>query len=604
MHILFFLEPLVMHSRPFHYWAWLGIYADMLKPLLAAGHEVRLIANQALAERAVATFDRGGATQKGHGIPAELVIGLPQTAVRQFFERPNVDIIGSLHRREDGPAILAYGAWLRELLGDFRPDVMLALLPAPQLTAAFPEALLLHTETAAYSRAPFPFSMFFDPAGFWDRSLLARVAAEAEKLDVAPAEVELLRTFRRRFGAYFARTSPFHQLEAELRAEYARLAFLPLQFGGEPGFDLNASFRNQGEYLLHVVEQLPEGTALLVVEHPTAHWVGDTIDQETRSYLAEFHAEVRFLDFRTVESAGQYLVHHADYVIAVSTSLALQALFFGRPVVSVGHSHLAALAQVRGIENVPRSGALPAPALELERVLAWLLTRYFVPVETTREAAWLSDFFERSLERARRGEVGARFFDAVFTPEQESRLFAGLEAFRLRAELQNGDLTQWSAGPGPFAIGAGAPDGFHVVDLGGGVGYLSRSSDGAGPAIRLERTAAGRGPTLLLQRIPDLAQSAGTLARLCFRARSTPAADLGVYFYLQPADGESGFGTSLQRFRLTPKWQDFSCGVALPALGERQPGPGNHLELVFALGRDAGATTLELSSLLLESAVD
>jgi hypothetical protein len=192
----------------------------------------------------------------------------------------------------------------------------------------------------------------------------------------------------------------------------------------------------------------------------------------------------------------------------------------------------------------------------------------------------------------------------VFTPEQESRLFAGLEAFRLRAELQNGDLTQWSAGPGPFAIGAGAPDGFHVVDLGGGVGYLSRSSDGAGPAIRLERTAAGRGPTLLLQRIPDLAQSAGTLARLCFRARSTPAADLGVYFYLQPADGESGFGTSLQRFRLTPEWQDFSCGVALPALGERQPGPGNHLELVFALGRDAGATTLELSSLLLESAVD
>jgi hypothetical protein len=604
MRVLFFLEPLVMHSRPFHYWAWLGIYADMLKPLLAAGHEVRLITNEALAERAVATFDRGGATQKGHGIPAELVIALPQMAVRQFFGRPNVDIIGVLHRREDDAAIAAYGACLREWLADFRPDVMLALLPAPQLTAAFPEALLLHTETGAYSRPPFPFSMFFDPAGCWERSLLARVAGAAESIEVAPAEAELLSTFRRRYAAFFAQTSPFHALEAELRAEYAQLAFLPLQFGGEPGFDLNASFRNQGEYLLHVVEQLPAGTALLVVEHPTAHWIGDVIDEETRGYLAEFHPEVRFLDFRSVNSAGQYLVHHVDYVISVSTSLALQALFFGRPVVSVGHSHVAALAQVRGIENVPRSGPLPAPSPELERVLAWMLARYFVPVAMTRDPAWLSGFFRRSVERARGGELGPRFFDAVFTPEHASLLFAGLEGFRLRAELQNGNLTRWSAGPGPFAIGAGAPDGFHVVDLGGGVGTLSRSSDGAVSALRLERSAAGRGPTLVLQRIPDLTQTAGTLARLSFRARSTPGADLGVYFYLQPADGESGFGTSLQRFRLTPEWQDFSYGVALPALGERQPGPGNHLELVFALGRDAGAATLELSTLLLESALD
>jgi hypothetical protein len=603
MRVLFFLEPLVMHSRPFHYWAWLGIYADMLKPLLAAGHEVRLITNQALAERAVATFDRGP-TQKGYGIPAELVIALPQTAVRQFFERPNVDIIGILHRREDEPAAAAYGAFLRELLGDFSPDVMLALLPAPQLTAGFPQALLLHTETGAYSRAPFPFCMFFDPVGFWDRSLLALIAAEPGRLAAATAEAELLHAFRRRFGAYFVQTSPFHKLEAELRAEYTQLAFLPLQFGGEPGFDSNASFRNQGEYLLHVVEQLPEDTALLVVEHPTAHWVGDSIDEETRGYLAELHPELRFLDFRTVGSAGQYLVHHVDYVIAVSTSLALQALFFGKPVVSVGHSHVAAVAQVRGIENVPRGEPLPAPAPELERVLAWMVARYFVPVDLTRDPEWLSNFFERCLERARRGELGPGFFDAVFTAEQASSLFAGLEAFRLGVELQNGDLSRWSAGPGPFAIGTGAPDGFHVIDLGGGVGTLSRSKDGAAPALRLERTAAGRGPTLLLQRIPDLAQSAGTLARLCFRARSSPGTDLGAYFYLQPADGESGFGTSLQRFRLTPEWQDFTYSVALPALGERQPGPGNHLELVFALGRDAGAATLELSTLLLESALE
>lgn len=603
MRVLFFLEPLVMHSRPFHYWAWLGIYADMLKPLLAAGHEVRLITNEALAERAVATFDRGPVTQKGHGIPPEVVVALPQTAVRQFFDRPNVAIIAALQRRDDEPAIAAYGAFLREVLGDFTPDVMLSLLPAAQLGAAFPEALLLHTETAAYSRAPFPFCLFFDPMGCWDRSLLAQVAADLTQFREEPGERQLLSAFRRRFGAYFAQTSPFRQLEAELRAEYARIAFLPLQFGGEPGFDLNADFRNQGEYLLHVVEQLPDDTALVVVEHPTAHWVGDIIDEETRGYLAEFHPEVRFLDFRTASSAGQYLVHHADYVIAVSTSLALQALLFGRAVVSVGHSHIETLAQVRGIENVPRFGPLPLPAPELERLLAWLLARYFVPAEMTRDPAWLLAFFERSLTRARQRELGPGFFDAVFTSER-AHLFDALEGFRFRARLENGDLSHWSAGPGPFAIGAGAPDGFHVVDLSGGVGTLSKSEDGSAYALRLERTATGRGPTLLLQRIPDLSRSAGTLARLSFRARATPAVDLGVYFYLQPSDGESGLGTPLKRLRLSPEWQDFSHDVALPALEERQPGLGNHLELVFALGREAGAAAIELSSLVLESAID
>ena len=605
MRVLFFLEPLVMHNRPFHYWAWLGIYADMLKPLLAAGHEVRLITNEALAERATASFDRGPVTQKGHAIPSDFVIGLPQIAVRRFFDRPNVAILGALHRGEDTDAIGAYGAFVREVLGDFTPDVMLTLLPAPQLSAAFPDALLLHTETAAYSRAPFPLCIFFDPEGYWDRSLFARHAADHAAFAPEPAELELLAAFRRRFGAYFAQTTPFAELEADLRTRYSRLAFLPLQFGDEPGFDLNASFRNQGEYLLHVVEQLPEDTALVVVEHPTAHWVGDLIDEETRAFLAQFYPQVHFVDFRSASSAGQYLVHHVDYVISVSTSLALQALLFGRPVVSIGHSQMAAVAQVNEIENVPRFGAVPPPEPDLDGVLAWLVSRYFVPVEITRDSAWLLAFFERSRERARGGKaLGPGFFEPVSPVGQPSRVFDLLEGYRFRAALKNGDFASWSEGPGPFAVGAGAPDDFHAVDIGGGVAQLSRSEDGAVPALRLERSRAGSGSTLLLQRIPDLSLSAGSIARVSFRARATPPSQLGVYFYLQPDDGESGVSTPVQRARLTAEWQDFSFDVALPTLAARKLGPGNRLELVFALGRDAGGVTFELSSLRLASALD
>ena len=57
MRILFFVEPLVMHNRPFHYWAWLSIYARMMQSLRGR-HELRVIVNEALAERARGRGDR------------------------------------------------------------------------------------------------------------------------------------------------------------------------------------------------------------------------------------------------------------------------------------------------------------------------------------------------------------------------------------------------------------------------------------------------------------------------------------------------------------------------------------------------------------------
>ena len=111
-----------------------------------------------------------------------------------------------------------------------------------------------------------------------------------------------------------------------MRKRHRRLCLLPLQFAGEPGFELNSPFRNQGEYLFHVLERLPADLGLLVIEHPTAHWIGDIIDDETREYVRGQYPQVTFVDWQRVESAGQYLIHHVDYVIGVSSSLGLQAL--------------------------------------------------------------------------------------------------------------------------------------------------------------------------------------------------------------------------------------------------------------------------------------
>lgn len=622
MKVLFFLEPLVLHNRPFHYWAWLGYYAEMMRALERVGVEARLVTNAALAERAVTV---PGVGRAGHGVRADWVVALGQETIREPFGMPNVAILAGLQRGTHAAnAVSEYGARLRAALEGFVPDVVLTLSPSPQVRAAFPEALVLSTETAAYSRAPFPSCIFFDPLGMWDRSLLAvHARALAERAEDAE-DAALLADFERRFGAYFRATTPYAELEAELRAQYRRIAFLPLQFGGEPGFDTNAPFANQGEYVFHVLERLPPETAVIAVEHPTAHWLGDVLDEETRAYLARAHPEFRLVDFRTAESAGQYLVHHADYVIAVSTSLALQGLVFGKPLVSIGTSHLGPYATFEGLAAVPRTGDLPAPSAGVRRALAWMLRHYFVPLELTRDPKWLLPFLKRC--HARRGLSGPEFFDPVLpTAELAERLFVmldELESAPLTGRIENGDFGAWPRGDGPFRVGREGPEGWHLLDFSGGSGDVVAISledgvcfeggasrkDGASQeggatgarAARIRRRRAGTGPTLFLQRVPDAAACAGRLARLSFSARADRPSVLHAYLYLQLDDGGPGSGTLPQAFPLDESFRRYSMVARVPEMGPRTPGPGHHTEVVFALPPESGAVEIDLADVVLE----
>ncbi len=606
MRVLFFVEPLVMHGRPFHYWAWLGIFAEMRAALHAVGWEARFVVNEALATRALAPLGSGALyAQRGHGLPPEEVVILPQTTIRQLFEAPNVAILERMTRGDDEARTAAYGALVREALGAFEPDVMMSLTPAPQLKRAYPRALLLATETAAYSRAPFPMSVFFDPCGFWADSVPAREAAALRARAPSPDEVALTATLRRRFGAFFEATTPFADLERELRAQYPRLGFLPLQFGGESGFDLNAPFRNQGEYLFHVLEQLPRDVGLMVVEHPTAHFIGDVIDEETQAFLRARYPHVRFIDFRSADSAGQYLIHHADFVISVSSSLAIQAMLFGRPVVSVGRSHLARWAEIQGIESLPATSEPIGADPTLEPLLAWLVAHYFVPMELVRDPEWLNAFLLRAVERAKGERLGLDFFDPVASPERLTKiLFRDLDGPTFSAKLQNGDFKQWSRGGGPFSPGGDAPDGWSLLDHGGVVSLSHRvAADTSAASVVIERAKPGAGPTLFLQRVPSLHRSAGRLARLRFKARSAQPTTLLHYLYLQIADGQDCYGSAARPFAIEREWRAFEHVARVPSLGDRKPGPGAHLEVVFSLPPELGAVSIELSEVSLEAVV-
>lgn len=588
MRILFHIEPLQFHNRPFHYWAWLARAASMGRNLASRDWDVRWVMNAALGARATsgATARRGQPSSQGHSLPREQILLLHQDPIRRLYDAPNMAILEGL-QNQHWPEVtrLAHGSLVRDGLAGFTPDVILTWTPSDHLRAVYPDALILHTENGLFSREPYPPFQFFDPQGLYGRSILATHAEGLRGIAANERERAWLEGFRARVRAHHAGGTVFHELERSMRAKYRKLVLLPLQFAGEAGFDLNAPFRNQGEFLWHVLERLPPDVGLVVTEHPIAHWVGDVIDEETREYLAAAAPQARFVPLSAALHGGQTLLHHCDAAISVSSSLGLQALFFGRTLISPGRSHLRAWAR----SEDPAALAEDMPALDLDGAMAWLLRHYFVrDARCLQDGEWLDTFLRRSHAKWASGVRGLEFFEPceALEPLERAMLAAIPEPPRVldaaAAGIRNGDFAEEEDGrPAAWHLLAGRKARARLLTADG------PQPGGASRAARVARTRVGESPTLLLQRVPDATRLAGAAVTVDLMARGPLGSSLSVYLFQQTGQGGGAAqGTTPQSFGLEPDWQALRYTARLPHLDPTALGAGHHTELVLLLPPD------------------
>ena len=132
----------------------------------------------------------------------------------------------------------------------------------------------------------------------------------------------------------------------------------------------------QGRFMSHDV-------GVLVTHHGTSLWVGDRIDEETREYLSAACPQAVFVPFEAAPNAGQMLVPHVDAVVSVSSSIGMQARFWGKRLIAPGWSHLAAWSDSTKVEALA-DGALP-PARDDDAALAWLMRHYWADLWRYRE---------------------------------------------------------------------------------------------------------------------------------------------------------------------------------------------------------------------------
>jgi len=618
MRVLFFIEPLVMHGRPFHYWAWLDYSASIYRAFAAAQmpYEFRFILNEALALRAVAPYDPAPRhpARRGQGLPAETVVALAQEPIREIFDAPNSAILDGLHHGHwTQEQIVRYGELVRERLRGFAPDVIITRTPVPFLSLIYPNAVILATECGPFSRAPYPLTTFLDPCGLWEKSIPGAHAGELLRRQLSGEDQILLNGIRARYRPFFAATSPFHGLEARLRKRHRRLALLPLQFAGESGFDLNAPFRSQGEYLFHVLERMPSELGLIVVEHPTAIWIGDSIDEETRDYIRLRYPQVAFVDYRRIASAGQYLIHHVDYVLCISSSLGLQAVLWSKPMVAVGRSPYRAFATFAHVDAIDLA-VDPGTETRFDAALAWLLRHYYAHERYgLHDAAWLDRFFCTVRDRLQEGRTGLELFDPIapsvdevgasLCPQLPSAQAAMVQS--LDGLLVNGDFALWPHGPGPFRTAGPTADGWELIPGTGNKVLVHRGDltversgrlETAGLFLSLVRSVAEREPTLVLQRIGDVRRCGGSFLTLRFWARSAGSDPITVHTYQQFDSARTRpRGTEPRAYDLAPDWQVYEYEAFVPSTEGALCGPHSHTEVVFGLPGDSGPGSFELA---------
>ena len=346
------------------------------------GHECRFVMADSMQDWAVE-----------RGVPGEEIAAIREEELREASGADPVNWNRYWFEGWFGPEEAeAAGRFLAGVLGGFEPEIVLTHSPAPFLRAVYPEATLLHYESGLLKFPPFPMSFYFDAEGFFGQSSLANRAAALRGLSIDSVRQARLDALRKLFlDELLAAKSPFRELMRKHGERFPRRILLPLQFNNFFGFDSNCPFRSQFEYARWVLERVPPDIGVVMTQHVYFERLEEEALEFLKSRFANLIHEPLFDDYNT---ASQFLLGDVDAVVTVTSSVGMQSLWWRKPLIAVGSSHLVAAAD----------GSDPAEVGEIiergwqpwkDALLYWLLTRYYVPAAYVYSPEWLPGFLEK-----------------------------------------------------------------------------------------------------------------------------------------------------------------------------------------------------------------
>lgn len=318
MKVLFWIPPWVAHGDPLFYKNCLSKHLIPQANLLAnAGLSVDLVLPELLAS------ERSLVSPRINVIELDAVESILMTG-------GTIDPSTSLYLGNDLALEERIEARLLTLLAKSYDCILLWETPVPFLERMYSDALIIHQMPGAFSRAPFPHTVTFDPVGLYKRGALYKFAADitAGKLGAGHG---LVRKFVSEARSSIANLQPFDRDSLDPNRRFSKLVLVPLQVSAHYSFQADTSYRTQADFLLHVLSQTEEDTGIVATQYVTPNVRDTVLNPGLVAALKKKWPNLIFRsEFDTVSSVSQYLIPLVDEVHTCSSSIGLQSMIWGR----------------------------------------------------------------------------------------------------------------------------------------------------------------------------------------------------------------------------------------------------------------------------------
>lgn len=390
MKILFFLDPLVEASLPVWKAGWIWPVRDMILGLLAAkeqppeGFQFICICSDLMLSAVT------------NVLPECEIRVISQERLVPELGRSGLDIaVGWTAQPSDPRQMQKMAEHVLVAYPDGPPDICVTFSPAPFLRVAFPACPILHRENGMLSVAPFISTTYLDPAGMHMHSVLALLSSEILRYQPDESENDFVDAMREHYRRrLFETQNPLKEWATSSLKGYERAVLLCLQAEQFYSYTAYADFPDQYDLLMHVLNSVPPSVAVICTEHPRF----PAIPEATIRFLQHTYPNLLWDPIlRNVDGASQFLMEFIDTVITVSSSIGFQTLLWKKRLIVAGSSQLDFIADSHDI----RDAAVFKPGIDsnvADSVLAWLLTRYFLPTSLLHDGDFLLSRFTREIE--------------------------------------------------------------------------------------------------------------------------------------------------------------------------------------------------------------
>lgn len=366
------------------------------------------------------------------------VITLPLTLSRQprASKRP---IYETLYAQPEAALTGKLATQLRPHLPEDVDVVLLWETPAPFLRELYPDALIIHQMPGTFSRPPYPHTVMFDPTGLYRQGLLHQASQDIQTgAHLSAGARQLGQDFAARLKPQMTCFGGVSDTIAAEVAGFEQLTLLPLQVSGHYQFAQDTKFKDQLDLLWAALDQTPPQTGLIVTQYRSGLTSDTPLDASVAATIATQYPQLIYsptLD--RIDSASQYLLPFVDSVTSASSSLALQAMAWHKPLSVLGETYLQGYATDAWARGAQARAALPW-GLRCDHTIATLLSRHQPLAQAvTEDGQFLYALLVEMRAKQQAGKTGleALVDFAQIAPDYAERLLTGFRTERAARAL-------------------------------------------------------------------------------------------------------------------------------------------------------------------------